>query len=41
MMVTQYLDMLKDVGTSRGANCLFIPHSPAGVSDTQAQMRQV
>ena len=31
MMVTQYLDMLKDVGTKDGAKTIFIPHSPAAV----------
>jgi hypothetical protein len=30
MMVTQYLDMMKDVGTKEGAATIFIPHSPAG-----------
>ena len=30
MMVTQYLDMMKDVGTKEGASTIFIPHSPAG-----------
>lgn len=39
MMVTQYLDMLKDVGTSNGAECLFIPHSDGG-GNVQGQMRQ-
>ena len=40
MMVTQYLDMLKDVGTKDTATTVFIPHSPAGVTDIQGQMRQ-
>ena len=40
MMVTQYLDMLKDVGTKEGAKTLFIPHSPGAVGDIQSQMRQ-
>jgi len=40
MMVTQYLDMLKDVGTQDTATTVFIPHSPAGVNDIQSQMRQ-
>jgi len=40
MMVTQYLDMLKDVGTKDGAKTLFIPHSPGAVGDIQSQMRQ-
>merc|ERR1711988_1257180 len=40
MMVTQYLDMLKDVGTQSGANTMFIPHTPGAVADVQSQMRQ-
>jgi regulator of protease activity HflC (stomatin/prohibitin superfamily) len=38
MMVTQYLDMLKDVG-GKGST-VFIPHGPGAVSDVQGQMRQ-
>jgi len=40
MMVTQYLDMLKDVGTKDGASTVFIPHMPGAVADVQSQMRQ-
>ena len=40
MMVTQYLDMLKDVGTKDGASTVFIPHAPGAVGDVQNQMRQ-
>lgn len=39
MMVTQYLDMLKEVGTTAKSNTVFIPHGPGAVSDVQAQMR--
>ena len=39
MMVTQYLDMLKDVGQNSANTTVFIPHAPAGVSDVQAQVR--
>lgn len=39
MMVTQYLDMLKEVGTSSKSNTVFVPHGPGAVSDVQAQMR--
>jgi regulator of protease activity HflC (stomatin/prohibitin superfamily) len=40
MMVTQYLDMLKEVGTKDKATTLFIPHAPSAVNDIQGQMRQ-
>ena len=40
MMVTQYLDMLKDVGTKDGTASIFIPHTPGAVADIQSQMRQ-
>jgi len=39
MMVTQYLDMLKDVGLA-SRSTVFIPHAPGAVSDVQQQMRQ-
>merc|ERR1712139_621763 len=39
MMVTQYLDMLKDVGL-KSSSTVFIPHGPGAVSDVQGQMRQ-
>merc|ERR550537_1446256 len=39
MMVTQYLDMLKDVGL-QSKSTLFIPHTPGAVADVQSQMRQ-
>jgi len=38
MMVTQYLDMLKDVGHK--GSTVFIPHGPGAVGDVQNQMRQ-
>lgn len=39
MMVTQYLDMLKDVGL-QSKSTVFIPHAPGAVADVQQQMRQ-
>jgi regulator of protease activity HflC (stomatin/prohibitin superfamily) len=39
MMVTQYLDMLKEVGTTSKSNTVFVPHGPGAVADVQAQMR--
>jgi len=39
MMVTQYLDMLKDVGSNPAATTLFVPHGVGAVSDMQDQVR--
>jgi len=40
MLVTQYFDMLKDVGSDSGTSTIFIPHAPSSVSDVSAQVRQ-
>ena len=39
MMVTQYLDMLKDVGSNPAATTLFVPHGVGAVTDMQDQVR--
>ena len=39
MMITQYFDMLKDIGVSRGNSTVFLPHSPANVADVAGQIR--
>lgn len=39
MLITQYFDMLRDVGSSNKSSTLFLPHSPAGVADVGAQIR--
>ena len=39
MMITQYFDMLKDIGTVKGATKIFTSHSPATVADVGAQLR--
>lgn len=38
MMVTQYFDTLKDVGTSRNSKAVFLPHS-SGMPDLTSQVR--
>jgi len=38
-MLTQYFDMLKDVGTSKNKTIIFIPHSPSTVGDISSQLR--
>ena len=40
MMITQYFDMLKDIGTQSKTATVFTNHSPATVSDVGAQLRQ-
>ena len=39
MMVTQYLDMLKEVGTTGTENTMLVPHGVGSVSDMQQQTR--
>jgi len=39
VLMTQYFDTLKDVGLGSNSNTIMIPHSPSGMNDIQAQMR--
>ena len=39
VLVTQYLDTMKDIGAQDKTNTLFISHSPAAVSDLFKQMQ--
>ncbi|KAL3133935.1 hypothetical protein ABBQ32_008383 [Trebouxia sp. C0010 RCD-2024] len=39
MMITQYFDMLKDIGVAKGSSTVFMPHSPATVADVAGQIR--
>lgn len=39
VLVTQYFDMLKDLGESSETNTILIPHSPSSVGDIAAQLR--
>ena len=39
VLMTQYFDTLKDVGTSSQSNTIMIPHSPAGMQDISDQLR--
>lgn len=39
MMITQYFDLLKDVGTSGNASTVFLNHSPGTVGDISSQIR--
>ena len=35
----RYFDMLRDVGSSNKSSTLFLPHSPSGLGDISAQIR--
>jgi regulator of protease activity HflC (stomatin/prohibitin superfamily) len=39
VMMTQYLDTLTSLGTNGNNSTILLPHSPSGVSDLQAQIR--
>ncbi|EFJ47786.1 hypothetical protein VOLCADRAFT_81406 [Volvox carteri f. nagariensis] len=39
MLITQYFDTLKDVGSHSRASTLFLNHSPSGVGDIAQQIR--
>ncbi|MEM6998043.1 MAG: SPFH domain-containing protein [Patescibacteria group bacterium] len=39
VLMTQYFDTLKDVGSSSNANTILLPHSPAGMQDISEQLR--
>jgi regulator of protease activity HflC (stomatin/prohibitin superfamily) len=39
MLMTQYFDVLKDVGISKNNTTVFLPHSPGAVADIGAQIR--
>ncbi|MDP3646158.1 MAG: SPFH domain-containing protein [bacterium] len=39
VLVTQYFDMMRDVGVSAGSKVILTPHSPAAVGDIADQLR--
>lgn len=39
VLMTQYFDTLKEIGTNSASNTILIPHSPGGMEDISAQMR--
>ena len=41
VMLTQYMDMLKDVGGTSRSNVVFVPHAPKHLGDLGEQMREV
>jgi regulator of protease activity HflC (stomatin/prohibitin superfamily) len=40
ILITQYLDTLKEIGTQSGGSTVFLPHSPAGFFDMASQVRE-
>lgn len=38
-MITQYFDMLKDIGMNSQGGTIFLPHSPGSVGDAAAEVR--
>jgi len=39
VLMTQYFDMLKEIGASSRTNAILIPHSPGHLSTLSEQMR--
>lgn len=39
LLLTQYFDMLRDVGQSSKAATVFLPHAPQSVASLQSAMR--
>ena len=39
LLLTQYFDALRDIGTSGGPKTLFVPHAPGAVAELQAGLR--
>jgi regulator of protease activity HflC (stomatin/prohibitin superfamily) len=39
VLVTQYLDTMKDIGASANSNTILMPHSPAAIKDLMTQIR--
>lgn len=39
VLLTQYFDMMRDVGVSAGSKVILTPHSPAAVTDLASQLR--
>lgn len=39
MMMTQYFDTMKEIGTSSGTSTVFVPSGPGAVAETAAAVR--
>lgn len=40
VLLIQYIDTLKDIGSNSKSNVVFVPHSPANMSDVASQLRE-
>lgn len=40
VLVTQYLDTMKEIGASSKSSSVFIPHGPGAVKDIATQIRE-
>ena len=40
ILITQYLDTLKEIGVQKGGSTIYLPHSPAGFFDMAASVRE-
>ena len=40
VLLIQYIDTLKDIGSNSKSNVVFVPHSPGGVSTVSDQLRE-
>ncbi|MDR1890607.1 MAG: SPFH domain-containing protein [Puniceicoccales bacterium] len=40
VMLIQYIDTLKEIGSHSNSNVVFVPHSPGNVQDINAQIRE-
>jgi hypothetical protein len=39
ILMTQYFDMLKEVGASSRGNTILLPHTPGGLAEIMSQVR--
>jgi hypothetical protein len=40
VLVTQYLDTMKEIGANDKSNTIFVSHSPAAIGDLFRQMQE-
>ena len=40
VLVTQYFDIMKEIGASAKSDVVFLPHGPGAVKDIASQIRE-
>lgn len=40
ILITQYFDTLKEIGSSGKSNAILLPHSPGALKDIASQVQQ-